>query len=412
MANKTVSFRLPEEIIAAIEARAKSVGKTKTDLFIEALCQVYDLDQPESASLTLISLQQQLDGLRQQIEALETLNQTGQNQLQQQTTQVINTLRNVLRPFSENYALPAAQEHPADDPSPDSSQPDSEIVPTPSVDLISVEDQQGQALPELRLLDQMSAEDPGQLAAQAQYQMQVFDKVFAAIPELVFICDRTGHYTYISPLGISVWGVDRSDIIGKKYFEVDLPTEFMDFNLSQFEMVLSFAKISSSEVKVALTNSTRYYDYTLSPIQDDSGIVIGVVGVVVDITQRKQAEISLQDSLERYRMLFEMANDMIFIVDAESYHIIDANLKASRRLRYTRKELCQLKIQDIETPESADHFQSVIVPKLEKVGSAIYTHTFLRKNGDELRVEISVRLIEFGDRLAYQSFAREISERT
>ncbi|MEO1520588.1 MAG: PAS domain S-box protein [Cyanobacteria bacterium J06633_2] len=404
MANRTVSFRLPEEIVGAIEKRAKVLGKTKTDLFIEALCQVYDVPAPESASLTITSLQQQLDGLRNQIETLEHVTHSSQAKFQQQVTVVFETLGQLLQPLQDEETSPTVSEADYRD------ERSLVIADNVSAEVVPV-DESVQNTSFIALLDLWSTPEAGQLAAQAQHQMRMFDKVFSAIPELMFICDRSGYYTYISPFGVSVWGIERSEIIGRKYDDANLPPEFLEFNLAQFEMVLSFGKLSSSEVKVSSGSSIRYYDYTLSPIQDEEGIIVGVVGVVLDITQRKQAEISLQDSLERYRMMFEMANDMIFIVDAETHQIIDANLKASRRLRYTRKELCQLKIEDIETDESAEYFQAVIIPKLEKVGSAIYSHILCRKNGNELPVEISVRLVEFGDRLAYQSFAREITER-
>ena len=68
-------------------------------------------------------------------------------------------------------------------------------------------------------------------------------------------------------------------------------------------------------------------------------------------------------------------------------------------------------IEDIETSESAAYFQSQIIPQLERTGSAIFNYSLRRKNGDIVPVEISIRLIEFGDRLAYQSFARDVSRR-
>ncbi|MEB3212060.1 MAG: PAS domain S-box protein, partial [Leptolyngbyaceae bacterium] len=320
--NKTVSFRLPDEIINAIEEHAKATGKTKTDLFVEALCQVYGMPEPDSASLTIASVQQQLDGLKAQIESLKQLTHSSQSQFREQTLEVFSALRQVLPPAKEEYILAAAPGEVG------GKRPDltPEQPHEPSTELSSelVAQHRGavEPGPHISLLDTWSINEPDQLAAQVQYQMQVFDKVFSAIPELVFICDRLGRYTYVSPFGMSVWGIQRDDIIGKKYQEVDLPPEFLDFNLSQFDMVLSFAKLSSAEIQVSSSSSTRYYDYTLSPIQDDEGIVIGIVGIILDITQRKQAELSLQDSLDRYRTLFEMANDMIFIVDAETHQII------------------------------------------------------------------------------------------
>ena len=71
MASKTVSFRLPDSLIKAIEARTQSTGKRKTTLIIEALAQVYDLPPPSTPSTTPETIQQQLDKLKHQIAALQ-----------------------------------------------------------------------------------------------------------------------------------------------------------------------------------------------------------------------------------------------------------------------------------------------------------------------------------------------------
>ncbi|MEM7772513.1 MAG: PAS domain-containing protein [Cyanobacteria bacterium P01_E01_bin.6] len=410
MANKTVSFRLPEELILAIEEHARITGKTKTDLILAALCKAYDLPELASDSVTATSIQQQIDALKCQIDSLGQVSSTARAQLQERVNQTIDILSESVQPLQDIRQLSQPV------PETDAIMPHETTVPSTvsqsDHELTIGQDKSLQSFSKFTLLDEASARDPKLLAEQMQYQMQAFDRVFAAIPELVFICDRMGHFTYLSPFGVGVWGIERGQLLGKLYHDAALPSEFLDFNVAQFEMALSFGKLSSTEIKVISNHATRHYEYTLSPIQEEKGLVIGVVGIALDITQRKQSELALQESLARYRKLFELANDMIFIVDAENHQIIDANFKASRRLRYTRKELCQMQIEDIESPESAAYFQSEIIPQLEKTGSAIFSHLLRRKSGDLIAVEISVRLIEFGDRLAYQSFARDLSGRT
>lgn len=70
MAKKTVSFRLPDNIVQALEAQAKVTGKNKTKLVVEILTQAYDLSQPPSQQVTPEMLQQQIDQLKQQVAVL------------------------------------------------------------------------------------------------------------------------------------------------------------------------------------------------------------------------------------------------------------------------------------------------------------------------------------------------------
>ena len=70
MSKKTVSFRLPDNIVKALEAQAKATGKNKTTLVVEILSQAYDLSQPSPPQITPEILQQQIDQLKQQVAVL------------------------------------------------------------------------------------------------------------------------------------------------------------------------------------------------------------------------------------------------------------------------------------------------------------------------------------------------------
>ena len=93
MATKTVSFRLPDTIVKAIEAQTQATGKRKTTLIIEALAQVYGLPAPSPPSATPESLQRQLDELKQQMYRLQSRSSLPDSELYCETqTQLLDNI--------------------------------------------------------------------------------------------------------------------------------------------------------------------------------------------------------------------------------------------------------------------------------------------------------------------------------
>ena len=78
MANKTVSFRLPSELIEAIESRAQATGQSKTNVVIAALTHAYGCPNSLTQSVPPDQVQQQLNDLKHQIAILSNANKLHQ----------------------------------------------------------------------------------------------------------------------------------------------------------------------------------------------------------------------------------------------------------------------------------------------------------------------------------------------
>ncbi|MFB2979135.1 PAS domain S-box protein [Microseira sp. BLCC-F43] len=60
----------------------------------------------------------------------------------------------------------------------------------------------------------------------------------------------------------------------------------------------------------------RYIDMRAEVVLNEAGMAIQLLGIVMDITQRKKAEVALAGSERKYRNLVETSQDLIFSVDA------------------------------------------------------------------------------------------------
>ena len=126
----------------------------------------------------------------------------------------------------------------------------------------------------------------------------------------------------------------------------------------------------------------------------------------IDALKREVAE--LRD--EKYHLLFEYANDSIFIIDPETRRFLDVNDNATHRLGYSRDELLGMTVDEIVTPMASKR-NDAIIEELREKGSVVFEHVHLRSDGTEMPVEISSRVVQYGGRAVFQSMVRDITER-
>ncbi len=118
----------------------------------------------------------------------------------------------------------------------------------------------------------------------------------------------------------------------------------------------------------------------------------------------------LKAASEKYDSLFQGAGDSIFIVDAETLQIVDANTNASRRLGYSQEELLQLTLLDVEMICNTGSEDNLVWESTFS-GTRVYECEYQRKDGSRIPVEVSSRLTQYDHREVLQNFVRDITER-
>lgn len=140
-----------------------------------------------------------------------------------------------------------------------------------------------------------------------------------------------------------------------------------------------------------------------------SGSAEGRVWSFRDVTECKKAEEALQKSEKKFQDIFDNSSDAIFIHDMEE-QFLEVNEVACSRLGYSRDELLQMKIMDIDTQKYADKAPERI-QKLSRDGHLVFEAAHRCKDGTGFPVEISSRKIEYDGSPCILSVSRDISER-
>ncbi len=175
-------------------------------------------------------------------------------------------------------------------------------------------------------------------------QRQWLQVTFSSIGDAVITTDAEGKVTFLNPVAQSLTGWNQKDAAG-----VPLDEVFRIINQESRHTVQNPATRALREgLIVGLANHTlliakdgteRAIDDSAAPIRDDKDVVVGVVLVFRDVTERRKAEQDLRESEERFRLLVEGVREYaIFMLNPQG-NITTWNAGAERIKGYTEEEI-------------------------------------------------------------------------
>ncbi|MBE0501475.1 MAG: PAS domain S-box protein [Desulfuromonadales bacterium] len=141
----------------------------------------------------------------------------------------------------------------------------------------------------------------------------------------------------------------------------------------------------------------------------EEGAPTRLLGVMIDVTESKEAAIALQESEQRFRSLVEQAADAIYIFDTNG-QLVDVNEQACRSLGYSRDVLKTKKVSDIQLLHPSLEFTSLQKTVMQG-GPLTFEAEHRRKNSQLVPVEIRLGSFQFQDTPLFLALARDITER-
>jgi PAS domain S-box-containing protein len=227
--------------------------------------------------------------------------------------------------------------------------------------------------------------------------------VVASASLILFAIDKNGVFTLSEGEGLKSLSLHPGELVGKSAFEVYADCPQVAENLHRALKGESF----TSSVNVRdLVFEVRY-----SPLTDERDNVLGVIGVATDITEARRAENSIRESEERYRELFENANDIIYTHDLQG-NFTSLNRSGERITGYSREEAAKMNIADVIAPDYLALAREMMAQKASQGVSTVYEVDIIAKHGKRVRLEVSTRLIfSDGKPVGVQGIGRDLTER-
>ncbi len=136
------------------------------------------------------------------------------------------------------------------------------------------------------------------------------------LPIAAAIVDREMKYLLTSQRWLSELGLEGQEIIGRSHKE--LFRQFYEPLTEAYQYCLMAAvELCVEERFQQVDGLTGWRQWTLCPWCSSAGVVNGVMLVAEDVTERKQAELALRHSEERYRFLITATSEIIWDTKAE-----------------------------------------------------------------------------------------------
>jgi len=171
---------------------------------------------------------------------------------------------------------------------------------------------------------------------------------------------------------------------------------------------IAAGETDSYEVR-GLRKDGSAFPIEVRPRQIAYGGEVARVTSVLDLTERRRAEAALRQSEELYRAVVEQAAENIFVMDAETRRILQANAAFRRSLGYSEGEISNLELDDIVVLDPAELEASV----RRTAGGERFVgeRRYRRKDGTLIDVEVSASAISYAGRKALCIVAHDVTER-
>jgi len=131
--------------------------------------------------------------------------------------------------------------------------------------------------------------------------------VINSAPLVLYVIDKNGIFTLSEGKGLQAWGLQAGQVVGLSAFEIykDVPNIVQSLrNALNGQSITDFTRVGDI-----------YYQNWYTPLRDSANNIEGVIGVAIDISARRLAEIERETLLKSEQLARREAQDAVRLKD-------------------------------------------------------------------------------------------------
>lgn len=228
-----------------------------------------------------------------------------------------------------------------------------------------------------------------------------FQTLIGVLPVVVFSISPEGRIMLADGKGLERLKINPKEIVGKTIFERAG---------NRPEVMEAFSKALKGEESIYHTDQNDLLLETRMYPRIGKNGVQEILGIVYDISDRKEYENRIRKNEEKYRNLFQNNPQVMFVFERSSLKILAVNQTAIQTYGYSEKEFIGKSAVELRLPEDRE-FMMEKIRGLKPGPNFFQEMKHLRKDGSIVYLDIVSSPIQFQEIESVLVSAMDVSER-
>ena len=268
----------------------------------------------------------------------------------------------------------------------------------------------------LFVLIKKSLKSYAEVADEFETQRDLYNLITANTNDVIWLLSiPKNKFKFVSPSVQRLRGFSPEEVIEKPFVDSLTNKSYQQINKILIDLKKDYengnesARTHTVEVdQQCKDGSIINTEVVITLLKNRDGKVSEVLGVSRDVTERKLTEEALVSSEKKYRTIIETTMNGFFISNVGGT-FLEVNDSLCQLTGYTRSELFQMKINDLDFLETTQNIKER-AEQIMKFGPQKFESKLLAKNGTVLSIETSVAYSPDGGGIFY-GFINNVTEK-